>query len=122
MAGGKRRLAECASKEEIMEFHELLKAICDVNRLRILCLLFDGEKCVCDIEEELGISQPLASHHLHVLRSAGLVEVRREGTWSYYRLVPESMRRLHSDFREVLGEHRIPAEYPERAGCQARPR
>lgn len=109
----KRKLAECASKKDIISLHEGLKAICDANRLRILCLLFKGEKCVCDIEEELAISQPLASHHLAILREAGLVEVRREATWSYYSLVPGTIRKLNDDFLEILGAHKLSEEYPD---------
>jgi ArsR family transcriptional regulator, arsenate/arsenite/antimonite-responsive transcriptional repressor len=112
-----RELAECANKEEIVYLHEKLKAICDVNRLRILCLLFRGEKCVCDIEEELGISQPLASHHLGVLREAGLIEARREATWSYYSLVAEAVRELNDGFVEILGAHKLPEVYPDRVEC-----
>jgi len=112
-----RRLAECAKKEEIVSLHEKLKAINDVNRLKILCLLFKGEKCVCDIEEELEISQPLASHHLGVLREAGLVEARKEATWSYYSLVAEAIRDLNNGFLEILGAQKLPEDYPGRVEC-----
>lgn len=112
------KLAECMSGSEIARLYELLKIICDVNRLRILCLLFQGEKCVCDIEEQLEISQPLASHHLAVLRQAGLVEKRREGTWSYYSLVSEAVEGLNDLFTQILGTQRLPDEYPHREGCE----
>jgi ArsR family transcriptional regulator len=114
----RKNLAECISKDEIFRLYEMLKVIADVNRLRILCLLFKGEKCVCDIEEQLEISQPLASHHLAVLREAGLVEVRREGTWCYYSLVKDAIEKLNKLFTEILGVQRIPAGYPERAECE----
>ncbi|MDD5667715.1 MAG: metalloregulator ArsR/SmtB family transcription factor [Actinomycetota bacterium] len=96
---------------------EMLKVISDPSRLRILCTLFFGEKCVCEVEEGLAISQPLASHHLGVLREAGLVEVRKEGTSSYYSLVPEALQKLNREFREILGEHKLPDRYPERSRC-----
>src|SRR4030065_1443132 len=117
MAMKKRDLAECVKSEEIIILHEILKAICDENRLRIICLLFKGEKCVCDIEEELGISQPLASHHLGVLREAGLVDARREATWSYYSLNEEAIGNLNTLFAQVLGSDRFPKGYPRRDEC-----
>jgi len=64
----------------------VFKALADATRLRILGLLLTGEVCVCDIHESLKIPQPKASRHLAYLRSAGLVETRREGLWIHYRL------------------------------------
>lgn len=61
-----------------------LHTIADKTRLRILHFLAAGEQCVCDITQELGLSQPLASYHLAVLREAGLVRVRRDARWIYY--------------------------------------
>jgi len=63
-----------------------LKLIADSNRLRILALLVRGERCVCDIETPLDLPQNLTSHHLAVLKRAGLVRDRREGKWVYYSL------------------------------------
>jgi DNA-binding transcriptional ArsR family regulator len=98
---------QCATNPEVNELSETLKVISDPNRLRILCALFSGEKCVCEIEEGLAISQPLASHHLAVLREAGLVKVRKEGTWSYYSLDADAIRNLNRVFRGILGENRL---------------
>ncbi|MBC7246718.1 MAG: helix-turn-helix transcriptional regulator [Actinobacteria bacterium] len=116
-----KKLAECVSKSEINELHDMLKIISDVNRLKIMCLLFQGEKCVCDIEEQLGISQPLASHHLSVLREVGLVRARKSGTWCYHSLVPEAVERLNRLFLEILGTHKIDRPYPRREECEKRP-
>jgi ArsR family transcriptional regulator len=110
-------MVKCAVDESVIHLAEMLKVISDVNRLRILCLLFDGEKCVCDIEEGLGISQPLASHHLNVLKEAGLVKVRRAGTWSYYSLVGEVFKKLNDDFNRFLGSQRLLDRYPMREVC-----
>jgi len=101
---------QCATNPEVNELSETLKVISDPNRLRILCALFSGERCVCEIEEGLAISQPLASHHLGVLREAGLVNARREGTWSYYSLDKEAIQKLNRMFLEVLGENRLSAK------------
>jgi ArsR family transcriptional regulator len=114
---GEKRLARCAVSKDVVDLAEMLRILSDVNRLRIMCLLFSGEKCVCEIEEGLDISQPLASHHLKVLLEAGLVKVRREGTWSYYRLDGQAIGRLNGSFREFLGADRIPRDYPSSNSC-----
>lgn len=64
----------------------LLKALADDTRLRIVALLGGGELCVCHIAAGLDISQPNASQHLLVLRNAGVVDSRRQGSWIYYRM------------------------------------
>ncbi len=74
----------CKSDPRIMELAEVLKTLADPNRLRIICYLSKGESCVCEIKEELGISQQLTSHHVHVLLDAGLLKLRREGTRCNY--------------------------------------
>jgi DNA-binding transcriptional ArsR family regulator len=106
----KKPAFKCATSPEVNELSETLKVISDPNRLRILCALFSGEKCVCEIEEGLAISQPLASHHLGVLKEAGLVEVRKDGTWSYYSLDRKAIRDLNRIFQEILGEDRLSAK------------
>lgn len=58
---------------------DYLNVIREPNRLKILCLLKSGEKCVCDIWESLGIAQNLASHHLKTLQEAGLIISKQEG-------------------------------------------
>ena len=64
----------------------LFKALADRTRLRILGLLVNGEICVCDIHDSLGIPQPMTSRHLAYLRRAGLVSTRKDGLWVHYRL------------------------------------
>jgi ArsR family transcriptional regulator len=64
----------------------VFKALSDQTRLRILGLLLTGEVCVCHIHETLRISQPKASRHLAYLRTAGLVDARRDGLWMHYKL------------------------------------
>lgn len=68
-----------------------LKLVAEPNRLRILALLTCGELCVCAIEAAVGLPQNLVSHHLSVLRRAGLVLDRREGKWVYYRIEPQTL-------------------------------
>jgi len=82
--------------DRLLETAELLKALADVTRLRILGLLLTGEVCVCHIHESLRISQPKASRHLAYLRRAGLVTTRRDGLWIHYRLADTADPVLHA--------------------------
>jgi ArsR family transcriptional regulator, arsenate/arsenite/antimonite-responsive transcriptional repressor len=71
------------------------KALADPTRVAIVnCLSAADEVCVCNLTETFGLAQPTISHHLKILREAGLVESTRRGTWSYYRLVPEAVDAL----------------------------
>jgi ArsR family transcriptional regulator, arsenate/arsenite/antimonite-responsive transcriptional repressor len=100
---------------EVRPFSRLFKALGDETRLRIVALLSHGELCVCHLEAALGLSQPRISRHLASLRAAGVVEDRRDGSWVYYRLVPQpdadcerQLRSLVRGFagREVLRRER----------------
>lgn len=77
-----------------------LKAVADPTRLQLLSLIRaapDGEACVCDLTEPVGLSQPTVSHHLKVLVTAGLLRREPRGTWTWYSLVAdrwESLRDL----------------------------
>lgn len=75
---------------------KVFKALGDPARLRLLSLITSaaGEVCVCDLTPAFDLSQPTISHHLKVLRDAGLVECQRRGTWVYYWARPESLRYL----------------------------
>ena len=89
-------------QHEADQLAKALKTIADPARLRLLSLIQaqpDGEACVCHLTEPLGLSQPTVSHHLKVLRTAGLVERERRGSWAYYRVVPEALGTL----RDILG-------------------
>jgi ArsR family transcriptional regulator, arsenate/arsenite/antimonite-responsive transcriptional repressor len=71
------------------------RALADPTRVAIVnCLSAADEVCVCNLTETFDLSQPTISHHLKILREAGLVESRRRGTWAYYRLVPEAIEAL----------------------------
>ncbi len=76
------------------------KALADPTRVAIVNRLASADECcVCDLNAAFDLSQPTISHHLKVLREAGLVESSRRGTWAYYRLVPDALREL----RQTLG-------------------
>ena len=63
---------------------KVFKAFCDPNRLMILKLLQCGEKCACELLEELRIGQPTLSHHMKILYESGIVKGRRDGKWAHY--------------------------------------
>ncbi|ANE79219.1 transcriptional regulator [Mycobacterium adipatum] len=76
---------------------QMFKALGDPVRLRLLSLIASsagGEACVCDISATFDLSQPTISHHLKVLRSAGILGSERRGSWVYYRAVPEALQQL----------------------------
>jgi ArsR family transcriptional regulator len=73
----------------------LFHALSDATRLSILEMLRDGERCVCDLQDGLEAAQSRLSFHLRVLKEAGLVADRREGRWSYYRIVPDALGEVH---------------------------
>jgi len=71
------------------------KALADPTRVAIVNRLAAADEvCVCDFVASFDLSQPTISHHLRILRDAGLVEASRRGTWAYYRLVPEAVDAL----------------------------
>jgi ArsR family transcriptional regulator len=80
--------------DEATDLARTLKAIADPARLRLLSLVAaheDGEACVCDLTEPLGLSQPTVSHHLKVLVDAGLLSRDKRGVWAYFALVPGAL-------------------------------
>ncbi|MGN1095444.1 MAG: ArsR/SmtB family transcription factor [Eubacteriales bacterium] len=62
----------------------IFKAFCDENRIRILEMLRNGEKCACKLLEELNVTQPTLSHHMKILCDSGVVVCRKEGKWMHY--------------------------------------
>jgi ArsR family transcriptional regulator len=83
--------------EAAVELAGMLKALSDPVRLRLLSVVAShtgGEACVCDISVGIEVSQPTISHHLKVLRTAGLLESQRRGSWVYYRVIPEALHKL----------------------------
>lgn len=85
------------SAEQAATFAARLKALADPARLRIVSLLAaadEGEVCVCDLTEPLGLSQPTVSHHLKVLHEAGLVTRQKRSTWVYYAAVPAALEAI----------------------------
>ena len=76
---------------------QVFKALGDPVRLRLVSLIGahqGGEVCVCELTTAFDLTQPTISHHLRVLREAGIIDSDRRGTWAYYRLVPAALERM----------------------------
>ena len=79
----------------------MFKAMGDPVRLRLLSLIAShdgGEACVCELTGVFDLTGPTISHHLKVLREAGLINGERRGTWVYYRVVPDRLRQVSALF------------------------
>jgi ArsR family transcriptional regulator, arsenate/arsenite/antimonite-responsive transcriptional repressor len=90
---------------EAARLAHVLKALADPARLRLLSLIGShdgGEACVCDLTGAFDLTAPTISHHLKVLREAGLITADRRGTWVYYRLAPAAMADLAGLFTPAL--------------------
>jgi len=85
----------------LRRFAPLYRALADPTRLEMLELLAaaDGSLCGCDIESRFHLSQPTISHHLGLLRKAGLVVARRRGTWMHYTIAPAALAPLRECLR-----------------------
>ncbi len=97
-------MREPLSEQQSVELARVFKAIAEPVRLRLLSLIAShagGEACVCDLTGAFELSGPTISHHLKVLREAGVIDGDRRGTWIYYRVRPETLR--------VLSEALMPA-------------
>jgi ArsR family transcriptional regulator len=82
-------------RDDAVRLASQFRALADPTRVGLVNRLAGApEVCVCDLTAAFELSQPTISHHLRVLREAGLVEATKRGTWSYYRLVPEAVAPL----------------------------
>jgi ArsR family transcriptional regulator len=94
-----------------------LKALAEPKRLRILHMLMEGVQCNCELGDALDMAPNLISHHLRVLREAGLVDVERDpydGRWVYYSLNEEALDSLNRGFEAFFDQSRIK---PRRQTC-----
>lgn len=84
----------------ISEVSKICKALAEENRVKIVKLLTEGERCACDLLEDLSITQPTLSHHMKVLSECDLIVTRREGKWSHYSLDCETL----TEFRGFIAD------------------
>ena len=97
-----------ATKLDLRPVSRLFKALADETRLRIVALLAHGELCVCHVQDALDLAQPSASRQLGILKAAGVVDSRRQGTWTYFKLAPQlddqRRRQLRALVRSFAGQ------------------
>jgi ArsR family transcriptional regulator len=92
------------SERQATDLARLMKALADPVRIRLMSLIAAvDEACVCDLMPPFDVSQPTISHHLRVLREAGLVDCERRGTWVYYRACREAVGALGDVFSARVG-------------------
>jgi ArsR family transcriptional regulator len=91
----------------------LLRALADPIRLRVVETLATGERCVCELTDELGLAQSKLSFHLRVMREAGIITARQQGRWMYYRLQPSALLELRHWLKQ-LADHPTSHRPPER--------
>lgn len=99
-----------ATKLDVGSISRFFRALGDETRMRIVALLTHGELCVCHVQAALDLTQPNTSRQLGLLRTAGVVEQRREGNWIYYRLArqedPDCQRHLR-ELVEAFGKREV---------------
>jgi ArsR family transcriptional regulator, arsenate/arsenite/antimonite-responsive transcriptional repressor len=85
-------------REQAIRMAEVAKALGDPVRLQLVDVLrrHAGKVCVCELVPLFDLSQPTVSHHLKVLRQAGIVGSEREGLWAYYYVIPDATKELSS--------------------------
>ena len=89
---------------DTMDIVKIGMALSDENRVMILKMLIDGEKCGCKLLEAFEITQPTLSHHMKILCDSGLVDARKEGKWSHYSVNRDVVRAFGKYIREIGGE------------------
>ena len=94
-------------KNKYTETAEIIKAFCDENRIRILKMLQTGEKCGCKLLEELNVTQPTLSHHMKILCDSGIVEGRKEGKWTHYRISNDGRNNALKLLEEITSTQNI---------------
>ena len=80
----------------------MFKAFCDENRLQILQLLREGERCACSILDEMQITQPTLSHHMKILCDSGVVVGRKEGKWMHYSISEDGLENVMNYLNEFM--------------------
>lgn len=90
--------------ERAQPLSRTMQALAHPVRLQILYILaqYEGKVCVCDLEAALPVKQPTVSHHLNILREAGLIDSERRGLWAYYFIRHEEVERILQELHNAL--------------------
>lgn len=97
---------------------DVFKALGDENRLKIVQMLAEKDMCVCEIIDELSVSQPAVSHHLKNLKQAGIVEDRREGKWIFYSLSQKGLLASLSFLENLVERNDGPKKTTDCSYCE----
>lgn len=87
---------------KFLQSSKFFKAISEESRIKILFFLRDGEKCVCELLQKLGIPQNLTSHHLKVLKDLGLLDSRKDGLKVYYKINKSNLDKYFNNFNKLI--------------------
>ncbi len=107
--------------DDLDQLAGLFRILSEPNRVRILYLLMQQETCACELLPELGISQPLLSHHLRTLAEAGLTQTRRQAQRIFYSVVPETLARLKKLLLKHFDPDRLPPQAAPGQGVEQQP-
>ncbi len=102
------------------EVTAICKAMSDTNRLRIIEMLTQGEKCGCNLLEELQVTQPTLSHHMKVLSDCGLVSSYKDGKWQHYSINCEKFKEYKEYIAAITCCGNNPEENNSRACCETK--
>ena len=99
-------MKDCCTNQKdlnrLKKLTEMMKIVAEPNRLKIICFLSSGTKCVCEIEAKLKLKQNLVSHHLKVLKKAGFITLKKEGQWRNYSLISKNIKEFNHLFGEIF--------------------
>lgn len=104
-------------KNKYDETTKVFKAFSDSNRLMIVEMILDGEKCACTILEDLNISQSTLSHHMKILCDSGVVNCRKEGKWNYYSINKDGCKTIY-DLLTIIMESSTIKNTDENFNCR----
>ena len=99
-------IREPATPDSLVDLVPFFKVFCNSTRAQIIDFLLGGERCVCEMTGPLDQSQPLVSHHLALLRDAGIVRMRSEGARTYYSIDWDRFDGELQDFLDYVGQRR----------------
>lgn len=85
-------------------YAKMMKALSDPNRVKILDILSCGTRCACDLLEHFDFTQPTLSHHIKVLKEAGLVSTEKIGTWHHYSTNQENVKALMKETQQIFSD------------------
>ena len=100
--GVKPNCCKTKSEKSTKQTAEFLKIISEENRLKILCILQDNEKCVCEIWKLLSLPQNLVSHHLKVLKNFGLIASKKESLKVFYKINKRTLAKHSKSLNNFL--------------------